>query len=187
MAGERRAHAGGRDRQLGEADAERVLQGVRDRGGDGDDARLAEPLGAERALRVHRLDEAHDDLGHVGGFENRVVHEALRQDLALLDHQLLGERVTEPHVDAAVHLTFRGAGVERGADVVRLACVPTSHGRTLVSELTTSTRSSGTPSVSATIIARTVSDPWPISLAPVSSATLPKSSSLTIAPQPSER
>ena len=72
-------------------------------------------------------------------------------------------------------------------NVVRLAWVPTSHGRTLVSELTTSTRSIGTPSVSATIIARTVSEPCPISVAPVSSVTLPKSSSLTMAPQPSER
>jgi len=72
-------------------------------------------------------------------------------------------------------------------NVVRLAWVPTSHGLTLVSELTTSTRSSGTPSVSATIMASTVSEPWPISLAPVIKVTLPKSSSFTIAPHPSER
>ena len=72
-------------------------------------------------------------------------------------------------------------------NVVRLACAPTSHGFTAVSEFTTSTRSSGTPSVSATIIASTVSLPCPISVAPVISATLPKSSILTMAPQPSER
>ena len=71
--------------------------------------------------------------------------------------------------------------------VVRLAWVPTSQGRTFVSELTTSTRSSGTPSVSATIMARTVSEPCPISVAPVITDTLPKSSSFTMAPQPSER
>ena len=51
-------------------------------------------------------------------------------------------------------------------NVVRLAWAPTSHGFTAVSELTTSTRSSGTPSVSATIIASTVSEPCPISVAP---------------------
>ena len=72
-------------------------------------------------------------------------------------------------------------------NVVRLACAPTSHGFTDVSELTTSTRSSGTPSVSATIIASTVSEPWPISVAPVISDTRPKSSHLRMAPQPSER
>ncbi len=63
-------------------------------------------------------------------------------------------------------------------NVVRLAWAPTSHGFTDVSELTTSTRSSGTPSVSATIIASTVSDPCPISVAPVISETRPKSSQL---------
>ncbi len=36
-------------------------------------------------------------------------------------------------------------------------------------------------------MASTVSEPCPISLAPVSSDTLPKSSSRRIAPQPSER
>src|SRR5439155_10901363 len=75
------------------------------------------------------------------------------------------------------------AGDERCPARVR-PHVPRPHARVGVDHVT---RSSGTPSVSATIIARTVSDPWPISLAPVSSATLPKSSSLTIAPQPSER
>ena len=72
-------------------------------------------------------------------------------------------------------------------NVVRLACTPTSHGLMLVSLLTTSIRPSGTPSSSATIMASTVSEPWPISLAPVSSETLPKSSSFRMAPQPSER
>ena len=72
-------------------------------------------------------------------------------------------------------------------NVVRLAWAPTSQGFTAVSEFTTSTRSSGTPSVSATIMASTVSEPWPISVAPVRSETRPKSSSLTMAPQPSER
>ena len=72
-------------------------------------------------------------------------------------------------------------------NVVRLACTPTSQGLTAVSLLTTSTRPSGTPSSSATIMASTVSEPCPISLAPVSSETLPKSSSLRMAPQPSER
>ena len=71
--------------------------------------------------------------------------------------------------------------------VVRLACTPTSQGVTEVSSLTTATRSSGTPRVSATIMASTVSLPWPISLAPVASVTRPKSSIFTVAPQPSER
>jgi hypothetical protein len=71
--------------------------------------------------------------------------------------------------------------------VVRLACTPTSHGFTEVSLLITARRSSGMPSSSATIMASTVSDPCPISLAPVSRVTVPKSSNLRMAPHPSER
>ena len=72
-------------------------------------------------------------------------------------------------------------------NVVRLAWAPTSHGFTAVSLLMTSTRSTGIPSSSATIMARTVSEPCPISLAPVRSESLPKSSSFRMAPHPSER
>ncbi|OGL32393.1 MAG: hypothetical protein A3G97_03615 [Candidatus Rokubacteria bacterium RIFCSPLOWO2_12_FULL_69_21] len=71
--------------------------------------------------------------------------------------------------------------------MVRLAWTPTSQGLTTVSWFTTSTRSRGRPSASAAIMERTVSDPCPISLAPVMSVSLPKSSSFRIAPQPSER
>jgi len=98
-----------------------------------------------------------------------------------------------PNCSAAISRScaFTFSAARRAAlpatNVVRLAWVPTSHGLTFVSELTTSTRSSGTPSVSATIMASTVSEPWPISLAPVMSVTLPKSSSFTMAPHPSER
>ena len=58
-------------------------------------------------------------------------------------------------------------------NVVRLACTPTSHGFTSVSELTTAMFSSGTPISSATIIARAVSEPCPSSDAPVMSVTRP--------------
>ena len=45
---------------------------------DGDDAGLAEALGAERSLGVDGLDQADLDLRHVVGLEDRVVHEGLR-------------------------------------------------------------------------------------------------------------
>jgi len=52
-------------------------------------------------------------------------------------------------------------------NVVRLACTPTSHGVTSESSFTTFTQEIGRPSSSATNWAITVSEPWPISEAPV--------------------
>jgi hypothetical protein len=71
-------------------------------------------------------------------------------------------------------------------NVVRLACTPTSHGFTSVFELITYTASSGTRISSATIIASAVSDPCPSSDEPEISVICPESSTLTIAPQPSD-
>ena len=70
--------------------------------------------------------------------------------------------------------------------VVRLAWTPTSHGLTSVSLWLTLTASRGTPSVSATIMARAVSDPCPSSEDPEMRATRPESSILIMAPQPSD-
>ncbi len=70
--------------------------------------------------------------------------------------------------------------------VVRLACTPTSHGVMSVSLLTTVTADIGSPSSSQTSCASTVSEPWPISEAPVISVTCAKSSILRIVPQPSD-
>ncbi len=70
--------------------------------------------------------------------------------------------------------------------VVRLACTPTSHGVIAVSLLTTVMAEIGRPSSSQTSCESTVSEPWPISEAPVISVTLAKSSILRMVPQPSE-
>ncbi len=70
--------------------------------------------------------------------------------------------------------------------VVRLAWAPTSQGVMAVSVLTTATFSTGTPNSSATIWASTVSAPCPMSVEPVIKVTLPKSSTFTMLPQPSE-
>ena len=70
--------------------------------------------------------------------------------------------------------------------VVREACTPTSQGVISVSLLTTRTADSGSPSSSQTSCASTVSEPWPISEAPVISVTAPKSSILRMVPQPSD-
>ena len=65
--GERAQHLLARDRQRADVGAGRVADRVRDRGGDRDDRRLAEPLRAEvRQLRVGHVDELADDLRHVG-------------------------------------------------------------------------------------------------------------------------
>ncbi len=57
--------------------------------------------------------------------------------------------------------------------VVRLAWTPTSQGLTSESLFTTRAADMGSPSTSQTIWAITVSEPWPISLAPVMMETLP--------------
>ena len=61
-----------------------------------------------------------------------------------------------------------------------------THGFTSVSLLTTRTALIGRPSSSQASCASTVSEPWPISDAPVISVTAPKSSILRIVPQPSD-
>ena len=71
-------------------------------------------------------------------------------------------------------------------NVVREACTPTSQGVMSVSLLITVTAESGNPSSSHTSCESTVSEPWPISDAPVISVTCAKSSSLRIVPQPSD-
>jgi hypothetical protein len=70
--------------------------------------------------------------------------------------------------------------------VVRDACTPTSHGVIAVSLLITVIADIGNPSSSHTSCDSTVSEPWPISEAPVISVTWPKSSSFRIVPQPSD-
>jgi hypothetical protein len=70
--------------------------------------------------------------------------------------------------------------------VVREACTPTSQGVMSVSLFTTVTAESGRPSSSHTSCASTVSEPCPISEAPVISVTCAKSSILRIVPQPSD-
>jgi hypothetical protein len=72
-------------------------------------------------------------------------------------------------------------------NVVRDAWTPTSQGVTSVSSFTMPMWSSGRPSSSAAICARTVSDPWPISEDPVRTVTCAKSSIFRIVPQPSLR
>src|SRR6266571_7464676 len=113
-----RQEALGCDGQLVASDAGRVLDRVADRGRDGDDAGLAEALGAERSFGVDGLDQADLDLRHVVGLEDRVVHEGLGHHLSPLDDEPLGERVAESHVDTAVHLSLGGRRVERPAHVV---------------------------------------------------------------------
>src|SRR6516225_3504567 len=64
--------------------------------------------------------------------------------------------------------------------VMRDEYAPMSFGVIALSAATTRTRSSETPSVSATAMATIVEEPWPISAAPVNAVTLPSKSSFRL-------
>ena len=73
---------GARHRQLAQADAHRGRDGVRDRGGRGDDGRLADALRAERAVGRGNLDDERVDVRHALGGRDRVVEERAREQAA---------------------------------------------------------------------------------------------------------
>ena len=64
----------------------------------------------------------------------------------------------------------------------RLAKVPTAYLKRRVSPVTTVTRSTGTPRVSAATWAKAVSWPWPWVVRPVATTTVPLVSTRTCAP-----
>jgi hypothetical protein len=97
----------------------RVLHGVRDRSGDGNRPRLAEPLRPEGPGLVNGLDQRDEDLWHVRRREELVVEEARVQHAPVPEPELLGETVAEPHVDAALDLALAPDGIQGPPDVVR--------------------------------------------------------------------
>ena len=101
--------------------AGRVADRVRDRGGDRDDRRLAEPLRAEvRQVRVGLVDELADDLRHVGDRRHPVRVERRREHAAGLgiEQPLLRERVADALDDPALDLARGAERVDDAADVV---------------------------------------------------------------------
>ena len=90
----------------------------RDCGGRWHERRLADALGAVRALRLGLLDEDDLDLRHAGRRDEVQRLERLVTRHAVLDDELLGERLAEAHVHAALDLALGERRVDRPADVV---------------------------------------------------------------------
>src|SRR5579862_1578075 len=118
---ERAQHLLARDRQLTDLGARRVADRVRDRGGDRDDRRLAEPLRSEvREMRVGLVDELADDLGHVGDRRHPIALERRCQHPPGLriEEPVLRERVPDPLDDAALDLARGTERIDDPTDVM---------------------------------------------------------------------
>src|SRR3989337_1960995 len=111
----RQRHVEMRDPERGQ----RVDGGVDDGGRDADAAGLAHALGPERVARRGRAGLLDQDVRHLVGARNRVVHERAGQELAVtvVDHRL-EERLPQPLGEAAVKLALGKERVDHGARVV---------------------------------------------------------------------
>ena len=93
---------------------------VRDRRGPGDDGRLADALGAERAVGRGHLDEEGLEQRHVVGAGDHVVGEGAVQDVpVLVGDELLVEGPADRLRDAALQLPLAERRIERPTDVLR--------------------------------------------------------------------
>ena len=104
-----------RDRQIADALARRMMDGVGDRGGDADDADLAQALDAEAIdLGVGLVDEDDLDLSNVGVHGDMVFGDVGVHDPAefMVDQRLLMQRHADAPDHAADDLAARGLGVE---------------------------------------------------------------------------
>src|SRR5262245_50963244 len=105
-------------RQIVDALAGRVVDGVGNRGRHSDDADLAQPLGAERVDELVLFgDEDHFEVVHVGVHRDVVVREAVSHKAAKLavEHALLLERHPNAADQAADDLAAGGLWVENPA------------------------------------------------------------------------
>ena len=95
--------------------------------------------------------------------------------------------ISDALFDNLVFNSFRAPNIELPATkLVREACTPTSHGFTFVSVLITFILFNPIPNSSDAIMAKTVSDPCPISLDPVITVRKPYGSILRVVPHPSD-
>ena len=112
--------------------------------------------------------------------------EALGEDAVLLERAEV-DQYRDPYWVAGDD-TYAGAAVvcptttEQVQTVVRLATVGPLSGTREVSASITWTSSSGQPSASAAICDNTVTMPWPISVVPTATVTLPSPATTTFAP-----
>ena len=104
----------------GDAHADRVMDGVEDRGRGRHRRRLADALGAERSGRIEALHDVDGDLRHV----ERRRHDVIGQvgiDVAPLgvEQHLLLQRHADAHRNAALDLAFDQHRIDGGAAIMR--------------------------------------------------------------------
>src|SRR6185503_8200972 len=109
----------GRHRQIVEADANCIGDGVGQRRQEGGERAFARLLGAERPVRVVALDNA--DLDRRGILDGRhaVIEHVGSEHQPVEIGGFLAHRLAHAHPDRALHLAFDGEAVERLAAVMR--------------------------------------------------------------------
>ena len=116
---DRREHAVGRHRQIVEAHAGRIGDGVGQRRQERRERALARLLGAERPVRIVALDDADLDRRRILDGRHAVVEHVGGEQQALVVGGLLAHGLAHAHPHRALHLAFDGEPVERLAAVVR--------------------------------------------------------------------
>jgi hypothetical protein len=119
-------HLGRRERQPIAADAERVMDGIGDRGHARMERPLTRLLGAVRALGIDALDDQALQLRRVECGRDAVVEQARPvvqaravTDRGRLEAVALEQRLAEAHVGAALHLPLDRDRRERAPAIVR--------------------------------------------------------------------
>src|SRR5262245_16108953 len=116
---DRLEYAVGRDRQVVEADADRIRDGIGERRQEGGERAFPRFFGAEGPVRIVALDDAHLDRWGVLDGGHAVVEHVGHQHEAVVVAGLLAHRLAHPHPHRALHLAFHREAVERLAAVVR--------------------------------------------------------------------
>ena len=111
-------HLLGRDRDLIDPDADRVVHGRADRGRDRQQGALSGLLRAVRPLGIDGLDDERLHLGHVEKCRRLVLQHRRPLVEALAKRLLFHERLAKTHVDAALDLPFDQQRIDRAADVM---------------------------------------------------------------------
>ena len=116
---DRLEHAVGRHRQIVEADADGVGDGVGQRRQEGGERAFARLLGAERPVRIVALDDADFDRRRILNGRHAVVEHVGGEHQAVVIGGFFAHRLAHAHPHRALHLAFDREPVERLAAVMR--------------------------------------------------------------------
>ena len=116
---DRGEHAVGRDRQVVEAHARGIGDGIGERRQERRQRALARLLGAERAVRIVALDDADLDRRRILDGGHAVIEHVAGDQQAVVIGGLLAHGLAHAHPHRALHLALDGEAVERLAAVVR--------------------------------------------------------------------